>query len=376
LPALRKTILYLDQNAVNEMMKAINPATRSHRRPVLDRWRELFRRIDRLVKLQLLVCPGSPTRDHESAVSPFHDALARMSSLLSGGARFHSSVDVRLLQLDRCVRRSFGDPIDATGTAEEVVLGSLHGWTPKLQLSVEFPFSVSDLRRLRATRDRTQALLHELNESRWLQERLSFDEWVLEESREFGRLLKFYYEQFLERASDVFSGRRPISELNLGDIAHRTIESVRHAIMSLGIGRDNAQERALAFIASDDVNNVPSIRINSMLYAARARKAASGQLRPPRASFVNDVQAISSYLPYCDAMFVDNECRALLVEEPVRSRLGYSTRVFSVSIWSAFTQYLDSLLGTCTDERRALVRTVYGDSWEEPFESMYATTSA
>jgi len=46
LPALRKTILYLDQNAVSEMMKAINPATRSHRRPVLDRWRELFRRID------------------------------------------------------------------------------------------------------------------------------------------------------------------------------------------------------------------------------------------------------------------------------------------------------------------------------------------
>jgi len=372
LPALRKTVLYLDQNVVSDMMKAINPATRSYGRPVLERWRDLFRRVDRLCKLQLLVCPGSPTRDHESAVSPFQNALARMSGQLSGGSRFHSSVDVRLLQLDRCVRRRFGEPVDAAGTAEEVILGPLHGWTPKLQLSVEFPYSADYVRHLRATRLRTQALLEQLNESRWLREPLSFDEWVLEETREFGRLLKFHYEQFLEVVGGVFARRRPISELNLDDVAYRTINTIRRSFEETGVGKEEAKERTLAFVTSDEVGEAPSIRINSMLYAARARKAAGGQRRPPRASFVHDVQAISSYLLYCGAMFVDNECRALLTEEPVCSRLGYPTRVFSKSNWDAFIRFLDDLLAACRPDHRDLVAQVYGADWETPFESMFA----
>src|ERR1051326_5596568 len=43
LPALRKPIVYLDQFAISNMMKAINPSTEAHRAGRVEpRWRELF----------------------------------------------------------------------------------------------------------------------------------------------------------------------------------------------------------------------------------------------------------------------------------------------------------------------------------------------
>ena len=108
------------------------------------------------------------------------------------------------------------------------------------------------------------------------------------------------------------------------------------------------------------------------MYAAIARKAGAGQRRPPTRGFITDVQTISAYLPYCDAMFVDDECRGLLSEEPLKSRLGYPTRIFSTRTWNDLLSYLDAIEATCTPEHRALVREVYGADWERPFETMYS----
>lgn len=56
LPNLSKSVVYLDQMAISNMMKALNPSAKGHDRAVRDGfWRPLFEKLDRLSKLQLLV---------------------------------------------------------------------------------------------------------------------------------------------------------------------------------------------------------------------------------------------------------------------------------------------------------------------------------
>jgi hypothetical protein len=374
LPQLKKAVLYLDQNAISNMMKALNPSTKAYGRPILAQWRDLFRRIDHLCKLQLLVCPRSPTHARESAVSPYNEALVRMSRLLAGDAQFYPTLDVRLFQIARAVRRVAGtrNGQDSTGTPGDVTLGHLHGWWSPLQLSVEFPTSAAYLAHLRAVRRRTQEQLEALSTSRWLKEGKTFDEWVEDETQDFERVIVEGYLQFLRNYKDIKDGRQPASMPSLDDVFYRTMDTIRREFVESGADREEALQRTLKFLSSRELGVIPEMRISSMLWAARALKAAAGQRAPPRASFATDVGTISAYLPYCDAMFVDNECRALLAEEPVRSRLTFPTRVFSVSTWDQFTAYLDELLASCPEDQRRLVRMVYGDSWEQPFETMYA----
>jgi hypothetical protein len=64
LTEIKKRIIYLDQFVISNMMKELEPAnTNAH-----SFYRPLFEKLDRLSKLQLIVCPDSPIQDYESAV--------------------------------------------------------------------------------------------------------------------------------------------------------------------------------------------------------------------------------------------------------------------------------------------------------------------
>ena len=64
LPAIKKTIIYLDQFVLSNMMKELDPSKEyAH-----GFYRTLFEKLDRLSKRQLIVCPDSPIQDYESVV--------------------------------------------------------------------------------------------------------------------------------------------------------------------------------------------------------------------------------------------------------------------------------------------------------------------
>src|SRR5882762_7984011 len=72
LPGISKKIIYLDQFAISNMMKALNPEVKGHERAAADPlWRELFEALDVVCKLQLVVCPDSNEHRNESLLSPF-----------------------------------------------------------------------------------------------------------------------------------------------------------------------------------------------------------------------------------------------------------------------------------------------------------------
>lgn len=85
LPALQKKIIYLDQFAISDMMKSINPRSKAYReKRVPSEFRELFERLDVLYKLQLIICPESSFHHYESCVSQNFVELKRMYEHLSG----------------------------------------------------------------------------------------------------------------------------------------------------------------------------------------------------------------------------------------------------------------------------------------------------
>ena len=81
-----------------------------------------------------------------------------------------------------------------------------------------------------------------------------------------------------------------------------------------GSDPEDAKKKAVEFLYSDHAVNAPQNRLSAMLFAALARRAVAGK-RVPNRGTPNDIDVISSYSPYCDAIFVDDEFAELLREE-------------------------------------------------------------
>src|SRR5207245_5305076 len=125
------------------------------------------------------------------------------------------------------------------------------------------------------------------------------------------------------------------------------------------------------FLFSDAAFDAPANNISALLMAAIARKAANGQKRPPSAGMWNDVTAIATFFPYCDAMFLDNECAGLLREEPLRSKLAkFGTKTFSSKTGDAFLQYLADLEKQAGEAHVQRVADVYGEDWSVPYREL------
>jgi hypothetical protein len=104
-------------------------------------------------------------------------------------------------------------------------------------------------------------------------------------------------------------------------------------------GIDDPVMDALIFIR-DHAIEIPGVRLYGELWEsfARSRQPTLADANP---SAAEDIHFISSFLPYCDAAFIDNDMCALLPQ----SRLfqGLKTKVFSLNTKDNFIEYLSVL---------------------------------
>ena len=357
LPPLKKKIVYLDQFALSNMMKELNPKVPAHKKGTLDGfWLRLFERVHSLCKMQLVVCPDSYSHWKESIPWQFYPELRRMYELLSGGVSFEDYATIQMSQIcahaERWLKRTGGR--ERGVELSTVLQGEPNAWQGRFIISARIGVEERWIDDLRRTRDSSCKQMSQFFEE-WGKQKRSFEESFETEVMSFGKMT-------------VAELRRDENDLS----AFLLVASLDRVFQKNGIPREEVRERIEEYLLSPSLRRVPFLRISAMLYAAMAWKAASsGQTRPPTRGTVEDVRMISALLPYCDAMFIDNECRAYLTERPLRDEIRYGTAVFSLKTRNAFLQWLDQIELGASVRHVKKVEEVYGSGWRQPYVNLY-----
>lgn len=120
-----------------------------------------------------------------------------------------------------------------------------------------------------------------------------------------------------------------------------------------GLDEESTLQRWLELLAGDSANLCACVRIRSVLEAALLWKwKTEGATTNPKKfdirfgqSRQNDIDHISTFVPYVDALTTDNDMRNLCKNEVVADELKrFSCKIFSKSNYNEFETWLDALL--------------------------------
>lgn len=380
LPQLKKKIVYLDQFVISEMMKAINKKL-GKAENVNRFWLTLFEKIDRLLKLQLIICPDSSFHRDESALYQF-EAHRRMYEHLSNGASFYDAGTIRRFQISDYFRQFIQGEKKPEPKLEikHIIHGHLNDWQERIRISVNFDIKEEELDQLKATKAKVNNALSKIFE-RWKTEKdKKFRDLFIEEGMAFGKEIVQSYFENLSKLYYLSIGRLTVTAEESLNIIMNDANTIIHGLKRyLPETEDPNKEnenlkKIIDFLLSEKMLEIPSNRLTALLWSAIADQTAhGGRKKLPSSGIANDISMVSTILPYCDAMFIDREMYGLLdhpeVKKEVKNR--YKTSVFSAANKEEFLAYLNNIEKGASKEHLEKVKEVYGTDWPRPFLEMY-----
>ena len=373
LPAVKKKVIYLDQNAISDMMKSINPSTKAFKKGTVNEyWRILLGQLDTLVKMQLVICPYSSAHEDESATSPYFRPLKKLYEQLSHGLQFNRFHSIQMLQV--CAHA--GNWIRQTGAYQwyfdvrDIVPRKIDVWHEHFIISLHRNYIEKSAPALRASREGAGRTIESVWR-RWQGEtNRKFDDWYREEAAAYGRSTLKHYAEYLKQLADIQAAGFPTIPNPLEEpLAVDSVIQVAHVFESAGHDQRDALQKTEDYFSSASLSEIPWIHISSCMCAALARRAASGRKKPPSRGFLQDIQIISTLLPYCDAIFLDKECHSII--EELKSHFDYPTKVFSLRNKEDFLEYLEGIEQSATEEQLCALEEVYGSRRPEPYLDMF-----
>ena len=372
LPPVRKKIIYLDQYVVSNLMKLDNPTLqRTDKLAANPFWQELRNLLTELRDLQLIVCPDSTSHVSESRISPFNAELKRTYEHLSGGITFNSFSDISNSQIVELARAwsEQREPIFNFDPCR-VLSDDPNKWNDRFYITFhDNPFVIPT--NIKAARAMTHAHVAHLFHDVWSQEKRSFQHWYDLERKGFqGHLGQAVVTARRERIEAMLAfrpGVEPSLELVgkfLGSPEEALCEGLRRIMQFPGTGGERTPEEVAAleksFGEANRIAEAPFVKLQAMMFAAIAMLAAGGKKEPPNEGMTTDIETVAHLLPYCDAMFMDNECRSLLLNVPLALRPQEVSRVYSLNCRAEFLEYLRSLRADLTPEHIQALHDVYG----------------
>jgi hypothetical protein len=151
----------------------------------------------------------------------------------------------------------------------------------------------------------------------------------------------------------------------LGSPEEALCEGLRRIMRFPRTGSERTPEEVASleksFGEANRIAEAPFVKLQTMMFAAIAMLAAGGKKEPPNEGMTTDIETVAHLLPYCDAMFMDNECRSLLLNVPLVLRSPEASRVYSLNCRAEFLEYLRSLRADLTPEHIQALRDVYGE---------------
>jgi hypothetical protein len=358
LPKLDKKVIYLDQFAFSELHK-LRAGTRRE-----DKWSDFWSEVDtllnRAVLLQQVVLPHSNIHHQETIVSPFAGALKETQEAIGGDIAFVNTDEIQLRQVEEYVRAYFvGDEPKIVFNIDDVLQGKRNDWLPDMRISAGMDWSrfAPEMRDRRAN---THAEIASLIEG-WRQSEFGFDQ-VIE--RELGAYFESRQQALLQTLlrfeegvaqDDIWAG------INMAhSFVIREIDIIRHYATKAGVEEHGLTSAIAEFWSWPKNREQPYGRILSYLFAALAAQFRGGRAKLPSPGFLNDITAISAYIPYVDAMFIDNECAELLRHGRCRKDLCYRAKIFSLNDANVFLGFIREIVDGTPDEVRREATALYG----------------
>ena len=255
----------------------------------------------------------------------------------------------------------------------------LNEWQVGIGISIDgsrLPGEIDNLKNINAT---TAKQLAEIWES-WKGDKSSFEEKAKQEVLGLGKGKIRMMHDFIERKNVAIQKMATDSsyQLDIDDIlpppAIELMEALMNTARASGIVEENLFLTILKYLSdANALLEVPCLKISSVMFAGLARSASLGEKKPPKSTV--DVQFISSYLPYCDAMFVDKQSARMIRELPSSApehlRLNhYKAKIFTLNERDDFLQYLEDVVNQLSAEQIEALRDVEGDDFTKPFWSI------
>jgi hypothetical protein len=380
-PPHLKKVIYLDQFAISEIVNAIDPQSKAHTR-VDPFWRQAFEALERVSKLQLVVCPWSPIHQDESLLSGRFERLQRMYEHLANGVRFTHPNDVELHQLSPALSAWLDgkEPPAPDVNPERITSGGLHQWHGRFRVSVSTDHPAQEVQALRQRRTRLHGSL-----SRWFEEcrqrsDKTFEHALKIEQDGYRDVLLETYRHRENRQTELlreveaatgepypFDLESPVSLV--GGPGNDLLYVILETLKRRGVTNGALGERLSAFLNSEHFRSMPINRTSTRLFALIAHAAANHQKAPPDEGTASDIDLASAYLPYCDAMMIDKRTRLMLEQGSYAE--SYRCRLFSRNTGEQFLGYVKTIEKEADPFVLELVRSTYGEERLKPYVTMF-----
>jgi transcription elongation factor Elf1 len=377
LPELRRKIIYLDQFVVSNLMKLVTPSSKGHERVKADAfWRELYDLLIQLRRLQLIVCPYSESHENESLTFEFGSALKKMYEQLGSGNSFKSFDSIKSQQICELARAWSEEREPGFDFAPSDVLErNPNEWNERFYVTTgSNPFVAAD--ELRRVRNEMHANIARLFTSVWRVEEHDFAHWYHLERKGYQGWLRKAVIQSREERVKALLAHSPCREISLENLnaalpsfAEVLCASLEQIMRFPRGGTERPlEERSKLEKSFGDANRTaeaPFVKLGSLMYAAIAMRAASGQKEPPNSGTTSDIETVSHLMPYCDVMYIDNGCRSLFLDMPKNLRPADADKLFSPNTKVEFLDHLRGIRDAISKEQLEAVREVYGDRMTE-----------
>ncbi len=376
LPKLNKKIIYIDQFAISDMMKAINKKTGKTDKVNKD-FVKLFSELDTLVKSQLILCPDSQFHQEESMLYGYFHALKRMYEHLSDAKSFYDPFTIKRFQISDCFKKWLkkSDTEIKRLDVDSILTGDRNEWQDRWLITVNFKIKKEEIDEYRNSRLQVNEKIKELFEQ-WKSDKQTFQTFYLKESSAYGPLLVRKYMDAMTKMLQARINNQEISteeyiSLALGQSNTLITNLMRYLPEKMDI--NDQLKTIFQFFNSQDFRDLPFNKISSALWAAIEYQASTGgRVNPPNVGMTNDVEMVSTLLPYCDAILVDRDMHSILNFGPVKKLIEpYGTKILSFSDKAELFRYLQEIKNKASKKHFRLIESVYGKSWSKPYYEMY-----
>ena len=363
LPTLKKKIIYLDQFVVSELMKLNTPTTKGHAAVSAEPfWRKLWDLVKELRNLQLICCPSSGEHVNESLLSPFYKALKETYDHLSGGVSFDSCESIKRQQIATLARAwARGETPEFDFDADGVTSGDPHRWLERYYITHN-DFMEHHVDVVREDRQKLHEGMTRVFNNSYRVHRFTFAQWFELERHSHQ---KYMLNAVKDRVQRKLSLMATPWQIGLSDVLDSDAEMTTQLILET-MNREShpapkGVELAQSFFNAQRIGDAPFNKIGAAMHASIAMKAAAGQKNPPNQGMVTDIELVETLLPYCDAMFMDNGCRAVLMDVPKAYLPEGADRVYSLNRKEEFLSYLRALRDSAPPEHLSTVQEIYGN---------------